>query len=37
MLQEAFDGTVEVREDEKGELVRVVGLPDTPVTWHAWG
>lgn len=37
MLQEAFDGTIEVREDEKGELVRVVGLPDTPVTWHAWG
>ena len=37
MLQEAFAGTVEVREDEKGGLVRVVGLPDTPVTWHAWG
>ena len=37
MLQEAFDGTIELREDEKGELVRVVGLPDTPVTWHAWG
>lgn len=36
MLQEAFDGTVEVREDEKGELLRVVGLPDTPVTWHDW-
>jgi hypothetical protein len=36
MLQEAFDGTVEIREDEKGELLRVVGFPDTPVTWHAW-
>jgi KaiC/GvpD/RAD55 family RecA-like ATPase len=36
MLQEAFDGTVEVHEDEKGDLVRVVGLPDAPVTWHDW-
>ncbi|MFB6205534.1 MAG: hypothetical protein ABEJ05_03265 [Haloglomus sp.] len=37
MLQAAFDGTLEVREDEKGTLVRAVGLPDAPVTWHACG
>jgi KaiC/GvpD/RAD55 family RecA-like ATPase len=37
MLSEAFDGTVELREDEKGEVARVVGLPDTAVTWHARG
>lgn len=36
MLQEGFDGMVEVREDEKGDLLRVVGLPDAPVTWHDW-
>lgn len=36
MLQEAFDGTLEVDEDEKGDIVRVVGLPDAPVTWHDW-
>lgn len=35
MLTEAFDGTVELRADEKGEVLRVVGLPDVPVTWHA--
>jgi hypothetical protein len=37
MLQQAFDVTAEVQADEKGDLVRVLGLPDTPVTWHAWG
>jgi KaiC/GvpD/RAD55 family RecA-like ATPase len=35
MLTEAFDGTIELQEDEKGEVLRVVGLPDVPVTWHA--
>jgi KaiC/GvpD/RAD55 family RecA-like ATPase len=36
MLQDAFDATVEVDEDEKGGIVRVIGLADAPVTWHAW-